>query len=280
MDPSARRRRIRGICCLRGTPARGRSSIRGDGAAASFCYVARATPEELAAARAGLESALRKAPSYGDAWAMLSSLCGQDYGQGFDLRDDSLASALTAAQRAVELAPSNSMAHASLTQALFFQRETDGCRNAAERAIALNPLDGNSIAFLGELLTYLGERERGVALAGRAKQLNPHFSGWYWYADFYDAYHHGDYHTALDLALRVNLPGHWFMHAARSAAHGQLGERAAAAKAVQELLKVRPDFTTTARKHCARWGEPEYVERLVEGWRKAGLEMPATTPVT
>jgi TolB-like protein len=243
----------------------------------SFCYVSRATPEELAAARAGLESALHKAPSYGDAWAMLSSLCGQDYGQGFDLRDDSLASALTAAQRAVEIAPSNSMAHASLAQALFFQKETQGCRNAAERAIALNPMDGNSSAFLGELLTYLGDRERGLALAGRAKQLNPHFPGWYWYADFYDAYRRGDYRSALDLALKVNLPGHWFMHAARSAAHGQLGELAAAARAVQDLLTVRPDFTTTARKHIERWWNSEYVEQLVEGWRKAGLQMPAAT---
>jgi len=243
----------------------------------SFCYTARATPEELAAARAGLESALRRAPSYGDAWAMLSALCAQDYGQGFDLRDDSLASALTAAQRAVEISPSNSMGHSSLAQALFFHRETHGCRNAAERAIALNPMDGNSMAFLGELLTYLGDRERGLTLAGRAKQLNPHFPGWYWYADFYDAYQRSDYRSALDLALKVNLPGHWFMHAARSAAHGQLGEHAAAAKAVQDLLKIRPDFTTTARKHIERWWDSEYVERMVEGWRKAGLEIAART---
>jgi len=243
----------------------------------SFGYPARGTPEELAAARAGLESALRKAPSYGDAWAMLSQLCGQDYGQGFDLRDDSLASALTAAQRAVEIDPSNGLAHASLAQALFFRKEAQGCRNAAERAIALNPMDGNSIAFMGELLIYLGDRERGLALAGRAKQLNPHFPGYYWYADFYDAYHRGDYRSALEFALKVNLPGHWFMHAARVAAYGQLGEHAVATMALQELIKVRPDFTTTARKHIERWWNPEYVERLMEGWRKAGLEMPATT---
>jgi TolB-like protein len=63
----------------------------------SFCYAARATAEELAAARSGVESAVRKAPANGGAWAMLALLCGQDYGQGFDLKVDSLASALTAA---------------------------------------------------------------------------------------------------------------------------------------------------------------------------------------
>ena len=75
-------------------------------------------------------------------------------------------------------------------------------------------MDGDSIAFLGELLTYAGDWERGLALAGRAKQLNPHHPGWYWYADFYNAYRQGDDRGALNFALKINLPGHWVMHAA------------------------------------------------------------------
>ncbi len=120
----------------------------------------------------------------------------------------------TAARHAVEAAPSNALAHFSLAQALFFQKEFQSFRNAAERAVALNPMDGNSIAFLGELLTYAGDGERGLALAGRAKQLNPNHPGWYWYADFYDAYRRGDYRGALSFVLKANLPGHWGMHAA------------------------------------------------------------------
>jgi hypothetical protein len=37
----------------------------------SFGYTARGTADELAAARAGLESAVREEPAYADAWAML-----------------------------------------------------------------------------------------------------------------------------------------------------------------------------------------------------------------
>ena len=158
----------------------------------SFGYSERVTPEELVGARSGLELAVRRAPAYADAWAMLAWLCIQDYAQGFNLQADSLASGLNAAQRAVEAAPSNHLAHFSLAQALFFRRELQGFRNAAERAVALNPMNGDSIAFLGELLTYAGDWERGLALAGRAKQLNPNHPGWYWYADFYDAYRRGD----------------------------------------------------------------------------------------
>jgi TolB-like protein len=239
----------------------------------SFGYARRATSDELAAARFGLEAAVCKAPAYGDAWAMLSLLCVQDYAQGFDLQPDSLTSGLSAAQRAVEVAPSNHLAYCGLAQAVFFRKEFQAFRNAAERAVALNPMDGNSIAILGELLIYAGDWERGLGLAGRAKQLNPHHPGWYWYADFYNAYRQGDYRGALNFALKINLPGHWFSHAAIAAAYGQLGELGAAAKALQALLKVRPDFAATVRKDIEKWWEPEYVDRLIDGWREAGLKI-------
>ena len=52
----------------------------------SFGYSERVTPEDLAAARSGLELAVRKAPAYADAWAMLAFLCVQEYAQGFKFR--------------------------------------------------------------------------------------------------------------------------------------------------------------------------------------------------
>ena len=143
----------------------------------SFGYLERVTPEELAVARSGLELAVGKAPDYADAWAMLALLCLQDYAQGFGLQPDSLASGLAAARRAVEAAPSSPLASFSLAQALFFQKEFESFRNAAERAAALNPMDGNSIAFLGELLTYAGDSERGLD-AGGTRQAAQSRSSW------------------------------------------------------------------------------------------------------
>jgi TolB-like protein/Tfp pilus assembly protein PilF len=239
----------------------------------SFGYLERVTAEELVVARSALEMAVAKAPDYADAWAMLALLCLQDHGQCFGLREDSLASGSTAARRAVEAAPSSPLAAFSLAQALFFQKELESFRNAAERAAALNPLDGNSLAFLGEMLTYTGDSERGLALAARAKQLNPNHPGWYWYADYYDAYRRGDDRGALDIARKVNLPGHWPSHAAIAAACGQLGLGDAAGKALKGLLALRPDFAASARNDFEKWFEPEYVERAIDGLRKAGLEI-------
>jgi TolB-like protein/Flp pilus assembly protein TadD len=239
----------------------------------SFGYAERATAEELGAALSGLESAVGKAPGYGDAWAMLALMHIQDYAHGYNIRPDSLTSGLIAAQRAVEAASSNHLAYASLAQVLFFRREIQSFRNAAERSVALNSMDGDSIAMLGELMTYVGDWERGLALAGRAKQLNPNHPGWYWYADFYNSYRQGNYRDALSFALKVNLPGHWFAPAAMAACYGQLEEREAAAKAIHALLKLRPDFAATVRGVIQKWWEPDYVEHLIDGWRKAGLKI-------
>jgi tetratricopeptide (TPR) repeat protein len=163
-----------------------------------------------------LELALKKAPDYADAWAMLALLCGQAHAQRFDPDVDFLSKCVTAARRAVEAAPANHMTHFSLAQALYFQREFESFRNSALRAVELNPMDGNAIAFMGELLSYSGDLERGKELARAAKELNPNHPGWYWITDFYHFYLRQDYRGALSCALKVELPEHWGTYLAGS----------------------------------------------------------------
>ena len=237
----------------------------------SFVYFERVTAEELAGARSALELAVKRAPAYAEAWAMLALLCAQEHGQGFGLLPDSLATGAAAARRAVVAGPSNHLAHFSLAQVLFFQKELEAFRNAAARAAELNPMDGNSIAFLGELLTYAGDWERGLDLAGRAKRLNPNHPGWYWYADFFHFYRERDYPAALAIAQKVNLPDHWGQHVAIAIAGGQLGDRKTAGKAVKRLLELRPDFADIARQEFEKWWDSEFVEHMIDGLRKAGL---------
>jgi len=238
----------------------------------SFNYAQKLTPEALADAVFSLELAVQKAPTYADAWSMLGVMLVEDYAQGYNVRADSLAQAEKAARRAVDLAPSNHWAWASLARVHFFKKEPQSFRNAVERAVALNTMDGDSHASLGEMLTFSGDAERGLQLVERAKQLNPNHPGWYWYANFYQAYKERDYRAALNFALKVNLPGHWAEHLLTAAARGQLGEIDLAAKAVGELLRIRPNVGTTVRKDFMKWWSVEDAEHLLDGLRKAGLE--------
>ena len=140
-----------------------------------------------------------------------------------------------------------------MASALFFRKEIQAFRNSAERAIALNPMDGFTAAYIGFLVAYAGDWERGCALTERAKQLNPHPPGWYWFAPFFDAYRKNDYRGALDLALKVNMPGFWRTDLALAVAYGQLGEREAARDAVHDLLALRPNFPVVAREELGKW---------------------------
>jgi len=246
----------------------------------SFAHFQRVNAEEHAAARAGLERAVQQAPDYADGWAMLSMMYKEEHTHGFNLRPDSLGRALAAARRAVEAAPSNHLAYHALAATLFFRRELPAFRNAAERAVALNPMDGFTMAYLGFLIAYAGDWERGCALAEQARGLNPHHPGWYWFPSVLDAYRRSDYRGALDFALKVNMPGFWRTNVALAAAYGQLGELEAARNAVQQLLAVRPDFAVLAREELGKWWDAELVEHLIEGLRKAGLEIASQNGTT
>ena len=240
----------------------------------SFCYLWRLTPEECLAGQAVLKQALEQAPGYANAWAMLAFLCGQAHAQQFDPKVDFLTQALSAARRAVDAGPSNHITHFSLAQALYFEREYESFRNSALRAVELNPMDGNAIAFMGELLSYSGDLELGLQLADAAKQLNPNHPGWYWITDFYHAYTRKDYRGALSCAFRIELPEHWGTQLMLAAAHGQLGETKPAAIALKRLESMRPGFAKTIRVDLERWFGASYTAHLIEGLEKAGFKEP------
>jgi TolB-like protein len=238
-----------------------------------FGFHERMSPEEHASIRALLERIVENAPGEGDCWAMLATIYSDEYMFGFSGKPDPLGRARAAAQRAVEIAPSNWLACQALAQSLFFRRELQAFRPVAERAIVLNRMDGASTAFIGMLLALAGDWERGCAETDRAIQLNPHHPGWYWLATVFNAYRKRDYRTSVDAALRINMPGYFWGPATSAAAFGQLGDREGAQKAVKELLSIRPDFATAAREEFGKWFAQELVEHYLEGLSKAGLEI-------
>ena len=242
----------------------------------SFGYYERITPDEHAKVRDVLERAVDTAPEHADCWANLAMLYKDEHTHGFNVRPDPLGRALAAAHRAVEAAPANHLAYHALATALFFRREIVAFRNAAERTVALNAMDGGTIAFVGILMAYAGDWERGCALVERARQLNPNHPGWYWLPVYFNAYRKGDYNGALDAALRINMPGYFFASAALASVYGQLGEVDAARRAVEQLRALRPDFAAAARREYEKWfGPGELLEHVLDGLRKAGMEIPA-----
>ena len=239
----------------------------------SFGYNERFTPEDLAEVRTCLERAVQQAPGNADCWAMLSLMYANEYGHWDNAGPDSLDRALRAARTAVEAAPLNSLPYYALAQALFFQREIPAFRVAAERAVSLNPMDGATAAFMGLLIAYAGDWERGCALSDKGSQLNPNHPGWYRYTAWHDAYRKKDYRKALDVALHLNAPKNYYTHAVLAICYAQLGQMDEARKALRDMLALKPNYAEVARELHGRWIEPDLVEQLMDGLRKAGLEI-------
>lgn len=244
----------------------------------SFAHFQRLNAEEHAPARKALERAVQQSPKYADGWAMLSLIYKEEFTNKFNLRSDSLPRAFTAAHRAVELGPANHLAHHALAAVHFFRKELPAFRIAAHRAIELNPMDGFTLAYLGFLIAYSGDWERGGALSAKARSLNPHHPGWYWFVPCFDAYRKGDYRRALEFAQKVNMPGFWRTNLALATIYGQLDHLERAGEALAALLNQRPELPIAAREELAIWWEPDLVSHLLEGLRKAGLRI--TEPKT
>jgi TolB-like protein len=239
----------------------------------SFGHFQRLSAAEHAAARTALERAVQQPPDRGDCWAMLSMLYREEYTHGLNMRPDPIGRALVAARRAVDATPTDHLAYHALASALFFRRELGAFRTAAERAITLNSMDGFTAAYLGFQIAYAGDWKRGCALAERATRLNPHHPGWYWFPLFFDAYRQRDYERALEIVLKVDMPGFWRTQFALAVVCGQLGQQEAAHNAVRELLTIKPDFAVVGREELRKWWDADLTEHLIEGLRKAGLEI-------
>jgi tetratricopeptide (TPR) repeat protein len=240
----------------------------------TFSYFGRITPEEHAAVRKILERAVRETPDHADSWAMLSMIYRGEFAQGFNAGPKPLDRALEAAQRAVDLAATHALGHYALATVYFFRKEMIPFRVETERTLALNPLDAAAKAYLGLLTAASGEWDRGCEMVESAMQLNPNCPGYFYFARCCNGYRQGRYAEVLEAAARINMPNYFHVPALRAATLGQLGRREEARKAVQDLLALRPDFAAAARQEYAKWYNPELIEQLVEGLRKAGLEIP------
>ena len=240
----------------------------------AFSYFARLTPEEHATVRRILERVVRQTPEQADCWAMLAMMYIVEYSDSFNVLPNPLERALAAAQRAVDLAPSQALGYYALAWVHFFHKEKASLHAAVERALALNPMDGFVIGMLGLLLHHAGELEQGCHMVEKAMQMNPNYPGLLRFTAFTHAYCQGKYAEALEAAVRINMPGFFYAQAALAAALGQLGRREAAHKAVQNLLALRADFAAVARREYGKWFDPEDIEHFVDGLRKAGLEIP------
>ncbi|TPE47727.1 hypothetical protein [Amaricoccus solimangrovi] len=197
-------------------------------------------PELYAPTRACLEEAVRRDPSYAEAWALLGWLemdgVRFDFTPGVD-RDAVLGEALSTARRGSELDPENVTALKALASIEYYAGYYDESERTQRAALALNPNDPDTLAQLGWRLAARGKWDEGVPLLQRAIARSIRPPGWYYHLIAIHQYLERDYAAMLETAGEGAAEGSPTGQALIAIAAGALGDAPTARAA---LARMRP----------------------------------------
>ena len=241
----------------------------------SYWFYENFAPERQRKARACLENAVKSDPDYSLGWSRLAFSYIETKKYAIDTPADWESLSRDAATRAIDLDPDNPDAYyalAILTQ--MTSRDLAEFKNFSEQAVKLNPNDAFVLADLGTWMGYSGQWEQGKAWVARSMLLNPKHQSWLHQIWHLDHYLKGEYKESRDAALKMNLPGNYMVQASLTAAYAMIGEQEQAKKTLAQVLKLRPNYAEDPRAPFRARGMPvELIESLMEGLRKAGLEV-------
>jgi adenylate cyclase len=191
-----------------------------------------------------------------------------------------LARADEAASRAISTAPNYAHAHYVKAEVLGLSKRFDAALATYDRAIALDR--NHAAAYVGRArnLNVIGRAGDALAPVERAIRLSPRDPELYvWYFVLC----HTNTHLARDAqaiewCLKSLATGKrfWFAYVDLASAYAWRGQKAEAAAAVAELLKLRPGYTLQimVQEGAGTSDNPAFrkeFQRIVEGARKAGL---------
>lgn len=225
-------------------------------------------------ARALLEKAIQLAPQYAEAYVVFSVA---EYYRGVFGWVEDVEDAVRRSERlakhalALDDPGAHARAYASLATAYAFLQRLDEALIAADRALELNPSDYVSYETRGSVLLWLGKIDEAIAAKQTALQFSPRLepsSGVSFALAYYMA---GRYRDAIALAdpLLLRAPQNVFLHAVRAASLAQLGEMEEAKRAAQRVQALSPFFQVEV--FGSRFVKPEHRAQIQAGLRKAGL---------
>jgi adenylate cyclase len=183
---------------------------------------------------------------------------------------------MRAARRSVTLDDKNSHAQVALSYAYRTKGRWDNAMAAIERAVQLNPSLAEGCRNLGITLALTGRSEEAIANLDKAIRLNPH-DPVVWISLLgmalaqFGAGRYADAMTWTWRALEQNsdLP---VGHAILAAVHVQLEQMDQAKLALQELLRLNPDYSLTGLRALFSEASTPLIESFLDALRKAGLK--------
>jgi adenylate cyclase len=176
-------------------------------------------------------------------------------------------------EKALALDDSLDLAHSLSGFVYLSKRQHDEAIKEGERAIELNPNGGDVHVLLSYILCFSGKAELAIKLLKRAFRLNPIPQPYYYYILALAYRLIEDYEKAIEFAeksLSIN-PDQVPPYITLAASYSSLNRTEDARKAVEEFLRLNPNFSLEYFAKMIPFKNQENVDKLVKALRKAGL---------
>jgi TolB-like protein/Tfp pilus assembly protein PilF len=242
--------------------------------ARALSYVGQGTLAGHAEAEALCRRAIALTPDYAHAHSLLAWVLTVRYAVSIQLKAV-LGEAAEEARTALGLDEQDAWAHMSHGMVLFRMRRPAEAERAYRRALELNPSFALAHATLGWLLAVRGANEEAVKSAERALRLSPsdpRVGAMASHVTTFARFSAGQYSDCVASAREL-IERYPQYHPARYvliSAAAINGDIDAASDALADLLRLQPDFSLAWLAEVMPW-TGEIGDRLLEGWRKAGV---------
>jgi adenylate cyclase len=245
----------------------------------AFAYRRTQNPELYAASRTCLEEAVSRDPRYADAWAMLAFAYLDDFRYGYGSRAGDAAVldlSLDTARHATDLDPDNVLGLLALSSVQFYRRDFAEADEINRRLLSLNPTNPEVLAQVGWRTAFARNWDEGIALIQRAIDRSIKAPDYYYLIMALHYYRRSDYRAALAEIDGIATSDFIWVPVVLAAIQGQLGNQDEARRALDRAWTLNPNVVKDPRTALRVHNVPEdLVDRLIDGLRKAGLEVHA-----
>jgi adenylate cyclase len=236
--------------------------------------IQRKTKEGNALAQKLIEEAIALDLEYASAYLILSATHLLDIQYGLsESPKQSLKTAEELVQRAISLSGVNADARAFLGRIYLTKRQYNEAITEGKRAVEMAPNSAFVHAALAYSLKNAGRPEEAIILYKKAIRLSPISDSWY-ASDLGNCYGMlGRYKEAISAYKKaINLsPESPYYHAGLAAIYFLTGREGEAQAEIAEAIKINPKFSLESYGKGELYKNPEYLDRVIDALRKAGL---------